>query len=135
MNRLNLLHVVLALVGLLILLNVFLSQKKENLEEVKIAYNETLVISKQLNSLNDVYSNKKRVQQSITRLLQQRSLRNAKIKQKITKSGIIFTSKSLSQSEVNSLMSKIINGTYNVYAVKIKKISKDKVSFMMELRW
>lgn len=135
MNQINPLHIAVLLLTLLVFLSMQLGQKKEELLEANKAYQETLALASKVGSLNQIYKDKKRVKKSLFRVLKQPSLKFIKIQQKVMKSGVILTGASMNKKELNSLMGKIMNGSYNISALKIKKIAKDKVSFMMEIKW
>jgi len=112
-----------------------LGDAKEELQENKVLYQETLSLSTQLTGLSKVYGDKKTVIKSINRILKQSSLRSSGIKSKNSKTGIVITAQSIDKKALNSLMAKILNGSYNVYSCKIKKLSDKKSSFKMEIKW
>lgn len=135
MKSVNPLHIVLLLLVLLIFLLVKLSGEKEALEENKQLYQETLALATSLKALNDTYSDKKDVKRSISIILKQHSLKSAKIQQTVGKSSIVLSSKSVDKIALNSLMSKIFNGSYNVHSLKIKRLNETHASFSMEIQW
>jgi hypothetical protein len=46
-----------------------------------------------------------------------------------------LSSNSLDKKALDFLMGKIFNSTYNVVVLDIKKLSKEKASFKMEIKW
>ena len=48
---------------------------------------------------------------------------------------MIISSQSMDKVALNSLMSKILNGSYNVRSMKIKRLSDTNVNFSMEIQW
>ena len=135
MNRINPIHIAGLLVVVLLFLLMQLSSVKQELQESKELYEETFVLSTRLSSLHEIYSDKQKVQKSIHRILKQSSLKRVKIDKKVKTSGITLTGSGLTKLEINSLMGKIINGSYNIHALQIKKMDKNKISFMLEIRW
>jgi len=135
MNRINPLYIALLLVGILLFLVVQLNSVKSNLNEVKEEYKTTKNMVSELRSLKNVYGNKEKVKKSLKRILNLSSLRSADIKQSSRKSGISFSSSNMDKKALDALMGKILNGAYNIEKFKVKKISDEKVSFKMEIKW
>lgn len=135
MNQINPLHIGALLVALLAFLFFTLSGIKSDLVEEKNLYLESEKLAVELSALKDVYADKKGTQKSIERLLLQKSLKSADLKVKKDKKSIYISSKSMDAKALNSLMSKILNGSYNLTELKIKKLSETKVSLDMEIKW
>lgn len=135
MKTINPLHIIGLLFVVLVFFIVKLNEANSELFEAKKAYEETRSLSISLKKLKNVYLDKKSVKKSITTLLRQGSLKSAKITQTITPSSIKLSSQSMDKIALNSLMSKILNGSYNVYVFKIKRLSETRASFSMEIKW
>lgn len=135
MKTINPLHLLSLLFVIFIFILFQLSEAKKDLFQAKQSHKETLSLATSLNNLNKVYSDKKAVRRSIATVLKQNSLRSANIKQSIGKSSITMSSKSMDKVALNSFMSKILNGSYNVHAFKIKKLSENRASLWMEIKW
>jgi len=135
MNRINPFHIILALLILLLILSVSMKGIKSDLVNAKAFLKETTNIAISLKGFNEVYSSKKNLNKSIDRLLKQSSLKGAKIDKKIGTSGLTLSSESMDLVELNSMMGKLLNGTYNIESLDIKRLSDVKVSFEVELRW
>jgi len=135
MNRINPLYIALLLVGILLFLVTQLNGVKSDLNEVKEEYKTTKNMVSELRSLKNTYGNKEKVKKSLKRILNLSSLRSADIKQSSRKSGISFSSSSMDKKALDALMGKILNGAYNIEKFKVKKISDEKVSFEMEIKW
>ena len=125
MNRINPLYLGLFLIVLLLFVSFKLSSAKNELSEVKEAYKESSKLSTELSSLKKVYSKKVNLS----------SLRSASVVQKRTKTGVILSSASMSSKELNALMSRVLNGAYNIAELKIKKLSPTKASLHLEIKW
>ncbi len=125
MNRINPLYLGLLLVALLIFISLKLSGAKDELLMAKEAYKESAKLSLELSELKKVYTQK----------LNLSSLNSSDLVKKTTKSGMIISSSSMDIKLLNSLMSKVLNGAYNISELKIKKLSETKVSLYMEIKW
>jgi len=135
MNRINPIHILIFLFVLFLFFMLGLKNVKTELTEAKVAYRETLELALQLKGLNEIYSDKQSVIQSIDRILKQSSLQSSHIEKKITSSSIVLHSQSLGKIALNSLMGKFLNGAYNISELKIQKLSDEKASLTMEIKW
>lgn len=135
MNKINPLHIGLLLIVLLVFMIFQLSKVKTELGQEKDTYNQTRTLALDLYGLKKVYTNKQQIQKSINRILRLSALRSAKIEKKLTRSGVILSSLSMDKYAVNAFMSKILNGSYMIYSMKIKKLDANKVALKVEIRW
>ncbi len=135
MNRINPFYIGIMLGVIVIVLAIKLGYAKSELKDMENSYKETLKISTQLSGLKDVYSNKEKTKISLQRILELSSLSAAKIQKKSTNSGMIITSDSINKNEVNFLMGKILNASFDISSLKIKKLSKTHASLYMEIKW
>mgnify|MGYP006971719815 FL=1 len=135
MKTINPLHLIALLLVILLFLFVQLSGAKDELLQTQETYKETLTLTTNLKGLNEIYSDQKGVRKAIEMILKQHTLKTANIKQTIGKSSIIITSESMDKIALNSLMSKILNGSYNVHKFTIKRLSDTKANFVMEIKW
>lgn len=135
MNRINPLHIAGLLIFILIFFMIKLSSAKEELTDTKKLYQETLSLATQLKGLNEVYSNKSKVENSLKMLLKNSSLTSSNIKQKVSTAGIVLNSQSIDKTALNFLMGKLLNGSYNIISLKIKRLSEKNASLEMEIKW
>lgn len=135
MNQVNPLHVGALLVVLLAFLFFTLGEVKSEFEDEKALYLESEKLAVELSALKDVYADKKKTQRSIERLLAQSSLQSADLVVKKDKKSIKISSKSIDAKVLNSLMGKVLNGSYNVSQLQIKRLSETKASLEMEIKW
>jgi hypothetical protein len=112
-----------------------LGEIKSEFEDEKALYLESEKLAVELSGLKDVYADKKKTQKSIERLLSQSSLKSANFTVKKDKKSISVSSKSIDAKVLNSLMGKVLNGSYNVSQLQIKRLSKTKASLEMEIKW
>lgn len=135
MNQINPLHIGALLVVLLAFLFFTLSGAKKDLLEEKELYAQSEKLAIELNALKDVYADMKKTQVSVERLLSQSFLKPAALVIKKDKISIKISSKSIDARVLDSLMSKILNGSYKIKELKIKKLSPTTASLEMEILW
>ncbi len=135
MNQVNPLHIAGLLLVVIIFLFFKLSGVKEELVEIRndFALSEALAVD--LTSLKSVYSDKKKIKISIDKILANRSIKAANLSIKRERKFIKISSKSIDTLILNRLMGKILNASFNITALKIKKLSETKASLEMEIKW
>ncbi len=135
MNRINPIHIAILFIVILAFVMMKLHDAKVELAQNQESYQKTLLLANQIKGLKHSYFNKIKIQKSLGRVLRQSTLRSANITKKITNSGILLTSESMNISALNLLMSKILNGTYNISNLKIKRLSNENASLRLEIKW
>lgn len=135
MSQINPLHIGALLAAVIAYLFFTLSGIKSEMAEEKELYEASEKLAVELSSLKSVYADKKKIKRSLQRVLSQSSLKPAALEVKYEKSSVRVSSKSMDTKALNSLMGKILNGSYNVTELKIKKLSETKASFKMEIKW
>jgi len=135
MNQINPLQIGALLVVIIAFLFFKLDGVKSELVEATASYKESEKLAVEVSSLKAVYANKKKTKNAINRILAQGSLREASLDVKRNKKSIKISSKSIETKALNSLMGKILNGSYNVTTLKIKRLSETKASLDMEIQW
>jgi len=135
MNRLNPLYIVIFFVMILLFTLFQLSSAKKELGVSELAYKETLALSTKLSTLRKTYGDKMKVKKSLNRILSQSSLKEAKISKKVTSSSMIISSESIKLNELNSLMSKILNGSYQISKLSIKRLDNKNANLNMVIKW
>jgi len=135
MNRINPLYVGLLLVLFVVFLAFRLGSVKNDLVEAKEEYAKTSKLAVNLSSLKSTYADRKKLQNSLRRILALSTVRQANITKNEKKSSVKLSSQSMDKKALNVLMGKVLNGTYNITSMKIKRLSKERVSFKMEIKW
>lgn len=135
MNRINPLYVGILAILLLLFFTLKLATLQESLKNEKRAYKETLGVATNLQGLKAAYADKMGVRKSINRLLRQRILKSANIEKKLKSKGLVLSAKSVTLQQLNFFMGKIVNGSYKIGLLKIKRISKERASFRLEIQW
>lgn len=135
MNQINPLHIGALLVVVIAFLFFTLSGMKTEMIEESELYEKSEKLAVELSSLKAVYANKKKTKRAIDRILSQSSLKSASLEVKHEKSSVRISSKGMDTKALNSLMGKVLNGSYNITELKIKKLSETKASLRMEIKW
>jgi hypothetical protein len=134
MNQINPLHIG-ALLGVVILFLFFqLSSAKEELKVADREYKSSEKLAVDLSSLKSVYADKKKTKKALERILSQSLIKQAKLTIQREKKSIKVSSKSVQTKVINLLMGKLLNGSYNIKSLKIKKLSETKASLSMEIK-
>ncbi|MDX1808594.1 MAG: hypothetical protein R3331_03530 [Sulfurospirillaceae bacterium] len=135
MNRFNPLHVAILLIVLLGFLMFHLSGVKKGLIQADKQYKETLQLATDLKGLKSAYSNKIMIEKTMDSVLRLPLLSKSNIKKEITISSIILRSKGMNKNVLDLLMSKILNGSYNISSLQIRRINDETASLKMEIKW
>jgi len=134
MNQVNPLHIG-ALLGVVILFLFFqLSSAKADLKIADKEYKSSEKLAVDLNSLKAVYADKKKIKKALERIFAQSSIKQAKLTISRERKSIKVSSKSVETKVLNSLMGKLLNGSYNITSLKIKKLSETKASLSLEIK-
>jgi hypothetical protein len=135
MNRINPIHLAVLLVVVLLFSLVKLHTAKEELAQAEVSYKETLQLATKINGLKRNYFDKVKVQKEIGRILRKPILRRANIVKKVTNSGILLTSQSMDIQALNMLMGKVLNATFYISELTIKRRNDKSASLKMEIKW
>lgn len=135
MNQINPLHIGALLLVLIMFLFFKLSGIKEELVEAKQDYEVSKKLAVDVTSLKSVYANRKKTKNALERILRQSSLKSASFTIKKEKKSIKISSQTIDAKALNSFMGKILNGSYNISRLKIKKLSDTTASLEMEIQW
>ena len=134
MNNLNPLHIGALLLIIITFLFVKLDSTKTELKEVQESFKESERLAVDVSSLKSVYADKKKIKKSLDKIFN-KIRRTTELKIKENKNSVFVSAKSIETSTLNALMGKILNGTYNVTELKIRKQSETKASVEMEIKW
>ena len=135
MNRVNPLHMGMFFVVLITFLFFQLSSVKTELEEAKSSFETSEKLAVDLSSLKSAYADKKKIKKSLEKILANRTLRAVNLKIKRNKKSIRISAKSIDARVLNTLMGKVLNGSFNIVILKVKTLSETKASLEMEIKW
>ena len=135
MNRINPLYIGAFLVVLLILSIYSLGSAKQSLKESKESFKETQKLANELSGLKKAYASKKASEKKIKRLLSHSQLGEASLRAEYKKSGVKLRSESMDKKALDFLMAKLLNSSYDIRQIKIKRLSEQKASLELEIKW
>lgn len=135
MNRINPLYTGILLLLVVIFIGVKLSNAKDELQKAKSRLNDVQTLVNEINGLKGAYANKNMKKKTLLQTLSQPVLNAAQIEKKLTRSSIKISSKSIDLRALNYLLGKVLNDTYNVTSLQIKRLSDTKSSLEMEIKW
>ncbi|HIC13497.1 MAG TPA: hypothetical protein EYO75_09060 [Sulfurimonas sp.] len=135
MNQVNPLHIGGLLFVLIAFLLFSLSGVKEELVQAKSEFLISKNLAIDLHALKSVYADKTKIKNNINRILSLSSIKTTKLSIKREKKFIKISAKSIDTSVLNTLMGKILNDSFNISMLKIKKLSETRVSLEMEIKW
>ena len=75
-----------------------------------------------------------KTKKALERIFAQSLIKQAKLTIQREKKSIKVSSKSVQTKVINLLMGKLLNGSYNIKSLKIKKLSETKASLSMEIK-
>ncbi len=134
MNHINPLHIG-GLLGVIILFLFFqLSGAKSEFKEAGHEYKKSEKVAVTLSSLKTVYADKKKTKKALERVLSLSSIKQAKLTIDRNKNSFKISSKSITTEVLNSLMGKILNDSYKITYLKIKKLSDTTASLSLEIQ-
>ncbi|MFA5233628.1 MAG: hypothetical protein WC390_04435 [Sulfurimonas sp.] len=110
-----------------------ISQVKVGLHEAKSEFQKALEISYEISKLKDIYDDKDKTLKSLSAILKHSSLKSVSLEQKVVAKKIYISSKSMRKSNLNFLISKLLNGSYTITALEIKAINQEEASLKMEI--
>jgi len=135
MNRLNPLYIGIFLLLLLVFSIIKLIDVKKELHEEKNLYEKTLKISLDTSALKKAFANKEREKREILHILSHPILKDANIKKEVTSSGIHISANNMDIKALNYFMGKILNATFNITMLKIRKINENKSTLEVKIKW
>ncbi|MCW9026713.1 MAG: hypothetical protein OQJ77_05300 [Thiovulaceae bacterium] len=135
MNRINPLYLGVLLVVILVLSVYSLNSAKKSLMESKESFKETQKIANELSSLKKAYANKKINERALKKVLAQAVLRDASIKAEYKNNVVKLNSDNMDKKALDFLIGKLLNSTYDIRKMKIKRLSEEKASLELEIKW
>lgn len=133
MRRIHPLYLIALLVVALLYGIYAVAKEKEALREAQQEMDATMDLAKKLSAYKRAYDpkSKKRLLRSIR---SKRSLAHAlKIEEKPKR--LHISGKSLPLADTNYVLSKVLNGTYNITKLELTKEKADHVDIELEIRW
>lgn len=135
MRQVNPLHVLLLLTVFILFLFYQLQETQATFHDAKEQLAKTKDVAYQLNALKKEYANKEYVVRTITRLLHQSILKSATITKEQKSDAIVLHAKKLSKRQLQRVLTKILNSTYKIKALHIKRVDEKSVDVDVEVGW
>ena len=135
MNRFNPLYVGILLLLLLAFFVMQLAEAKKELHEEKKLYEKSLKLALETSALKKAFADKTKEKREILRILTSSVLKNADVKKKLTNSGIYISAKNMDRNALNYFMGKILNATFVITKLQIKKTSENKATLEVKIKW
>ncbi len=132
MNRVNPIYILILLVMLLGFFSIKLMHAKVELTNAQKSYEETLVLVNSLTSLKNIYENKKENKASLERILLGTSV---DLEEQIKKNSILLQAQAIDYTNINRLVSKLLNSSFEISILEIRKQSDEKAKLAMEIKW
>ncbi len=135
MKVINPIYIALLLMSILFISIFSLNSAKSDLIKSKTSFLETSQIANELGGLKKAYLKNNSSQKNLKIILNKKILKAAKLDVEFKKNSVSLKSDEMDRRALNFLMGKILNGTYNVTSMKIRKLSESKASFNMKISW
>lgn len=111
-----------------------LNSTKNELNEAKTSHKETMQVATKITDFKKVYAYAG-AKDSLVRFLSSSLFAKAEIIKKEKKSSMKLSSNAIELKALNLLMGKILNSTYNIKSMTIKRLNDKKASFEVEILW
>jgi len=135
MRQVNPLHVLLLLTVFILFLLYHLQETQATFHDAKGQLAKTKDVAYQIGALKKEYANKEYVVRTITRLLHQSILKSATITKEQKSDAIVLHAKKLSKRQLQRVLTKILNSTYKIKALHIKRVDEESVDVDVEVGW
>ena len=135
MNRINPVYILVLLFVVLLMLMYKLDTTKEQVKDTLVEYKSTEALAVKLSSLKEVYADKVNTKNSLQKILRHSSLKSISLQTKFKKSSLLITAKSIDKNSLNLLVSKLVNNSFIINKMKVRKISENSAELSMEIKW
>jgi len=134
MRQTNPLYITLLLFVVLFFVLFKLMDTKAALHEAQNSFHKTKEMVHSLVELRENWDNQKLTKNSLGRILKSSLLSRAGIIRKDKRGVIELHSSSMDSSSASYLTSRILNETFVIKSIKIRRLSKERVSFYAEIK-
>ena len=135
MSKINPLYI-LGLLVIFFLFSVFqLSKAKEEYKEQTSAYQETQQLALRLDGIKSVYSQEKILHSKLDQLIKQLQAKGVELSKIESKKSTVISAMSIDLANLNTLMGKILNGSYQIKEINLQHISDEKARLRLEIQW
>lgn len=135
MNKINPLYI-LGLLVIFFLFSVFqLSKAQEEYKEQVSSYEETHALALRLDGIKRVYTQEKVLQSKLDQLIKQLQAKEVELSKKESKKSTVISAMSIDLASLNTLMGKILNGSYEIKEISLQHGSDEKARLRLEIQW
>jgi hypothetical protein len=135
MNKINPLYIL----GLLVIFFLFsvlqLSKAKEEYKEQVSSYEETRALALRLDGIKSVYTQEKVLQSKLDQLIKQLQAKGVELSKTESKKSTVISAMSIDLANLNTLMGKILNGSYEIKEISLQHSSDEKARLRLEIQW
>lgn len=135
MSRVNPLHILLLSFVFLIFSFVQFHTVSQKIEDMQSELKKKRLVATELVALQKVYGNKVKVKRSLEKILRHSLIRKAKIEKDYSKNGVVLKADSVDLRVLNAFMGKILNNSFHITKLKIKKLSEKRATFEVGIKW
>ena len=135
MNRINPIQIIALIVVLFLFFSFKLSDAKEELIEEKDSYKKTSQIAIKLDALKSTYKDKTKTLKKLNKILNYPLVKKAEVTKDVKSSKVVLEAKSINKQSLNYLMGKLLNNTFNISSLNIKKLDEKTASIKVEIKW
>jgi hypothetical protein len=132
-KQINPLYIALLLVAALLFVGVKLYQANDAHKTAQASLQQTETMAKRIVTLKKEWDDKRKSYASLQRLLKASLLRNSGVTLQKKSGRVLVSAKQLDKKALDYLMNKLLNGTYTVTKMKIKRLDTTQASFYAEV--
>lgn len=135
MNRLNPLYIIALALFVAFFSLVKLQNVKTEIQQTQKSVDEKVKIAKELGSLKKVYSDKTKIKRALEKILRYSTIQKANISKEYRKSGVTLKVESINLVALNALMGKLLNGSFAIEKLNVKRLSDKKATLEVGIKW
>jgi competence protein ComGC len=134
MKKINPFYIIILLIVILVVVMFNLMHVKNELHEAHNSFDKTKAMVHKIVDLQQNWDNKKSTKNSIRRILRSSVLRNAGVIQKDRRGVITLHASSMNSKSVSYLISRLLNETFTIKSMKIRRLNKERASLDVEIK-
>jgi hypothetical protein len=135
MNRINPLYILALLVVVVFVLTYKIDEAKSEFRDNLLSLKESEDVAVKLSSLKTTYSDKTKTKQSLEKILRLPSIKALELDANFKKTSLKIHAKSIDKKGLNLLVSKLVNGSFIIDSMKVRRASESSAELSMEIKW
>lgn len=133
MRQVNPLYIALMLIAVLAVVGFRLDSAKQTQLQAKAELEKTQVMAKRIEALKKSWDKGKMMRKELDRLLKSSPLRNAGIESKEQRGSVAITAKKIDAKAAEYLLNKLLNGTYVIKTLSLKRLDAETGALHVEI--